>query len=239
MGDGRPGEHRFNVTRKPIYFWLAAMIKRPVLVVGAGGHAKVVIDVIRLLEFDILFATDIDTALHGTTIMGVNIAGADEHLSTYAPSDIYLANGVGAIASTQQRQATYEKYAVQGYEFLPLIHPDAVIAESAILSDGVQCMAGTIIQPEVQLGKNTVINTRASIDHDSEIGAHSFIGPGAVTGGSVKINAGAFIGTGAIILPSVVIGENAVVGAGATVTRDLCIGERVAGNPASSLRSET
>lgn len=215
------------------------MTKRPLIIVGAGGHAKVIIDIARLQGFETLFATDVDTSLHGSSIMGVRIVGDDNHLSAYAPSDIYLANGVGAIASTRQRQAAYDKFTAQGYEFLSLIHPSAVIADTAILNEGVQCMAGTIIQPEVQLGKNSVINTRASIDHDSEIGAHSFIGPGVITGGSVKIQDGVFIGTGAIILPSITICDRAIVGAGATVIRNLRTGEKVAGNPAGPLGSES
>jgi len=215
------------------------MTDRPIIIIGAGGHLKVIIDVARLLGYEILFATDIDASLHGTTIMGVKIAGDDDSISAFDPSDVYLANGVGIVNGTGPRRRIFEEWTTSGYQFPSLLHPNAVVADTVIIEEGVQCMAGSVVQPGVRLGKNTVINTRASIDHDCRIGEHCFIGPGVITGGGVNIQAGSFIGTGATISPNVVIGEDSFVGAGSVVIRNLEVGSKAVGNPARLLEKKS
>ena len=215
------------------------MTDRPIIIIGAGGHLKVIIDVTRLLGYEILFATDIDASLHGTTIMGVKIAGDDDSISAFNPSDVYLANGVGIVNGTGPRRQIFEEWAASGYQFPPLLHPNAVVADTIIIEEGVQCMAGSIVQPGVRLGKNSIINNRAGIDHDVRIGNHTFIGPGVSIGGNVVIHDDAFIGANAFISQNISIGERSIIGAGSIVIRSLDADSKAVGNPARLLEKKS
>lgn len=215
------------------------MTDKPIIIIGAGGHAKVVIDVAQSLGIKILFATDIDITLHGTDILGVRVAGNDECISEHLPSSVYLANGIGALANTRSRRNVFEKWAANKYTFLSLIHPRATVSTNAVIEAGAQCMAGSVIQPGARICRNSVINTGACIDHDTKISEHSFIGPGVVTGGNVVVQSDAFIGAGAVILPNISVGTNAVVGAGSVVIRNIHTNEKVVGNPTKPIRNKS
>lgn len=212
------------------------MGERASYVVGGGGHGRVVIE--TLLRAGGGVAGLIDPVLHpDDSVLGVAVLGGDETLDRLDPAGAFLVNGVGANPDVGPRRRLYHSLRARGFEFPVLRHPGAIISPSCALSSGAQIMAGAVVQGGATIGENAVVNTRASVDHDSWVGAHAFIAPGAVLCGDVRIDEGVFVGAGAILLPGVRVGAGAVIAAGAVVTRNVDGGDRVAGNPARSMRS--
>lgn len=119
-----------------------------------------------------------------------------------------------------------------GLDLRSLVHPTAMIASDATLARGIQVLLGAAVGTCVRLGACTIVNTRASVDHDCILGDGVHIGPGATLCGHVEVGDGCFIGAGATILPRLKIGHDAIVGAGAVVTRDVAPHQIVTGVPA-------
>ncbi|NBC11518.1 MAG: ATP-grasp domain-containing protein [Planctomycetes bacterium] len=206
--------------------------KLPVIVIGAGEHAKVLLDALSLLGAQVLFVTDHDQARHGRTIGGVRVAGDDVLVRNHDPSEVLLVNAVGSVTRPSARRAVYLKLREEGYRFASVIHPKAIIAPSAQLADAVQIMAGVVVQPDAVLGENVLVNSRASIDHDCRIDAHVHLAPGATLSGSVHVGETSHIGTNATVIQGITIGREVVVGAGAVVVRDVPDEMTVVGVPA-------
>ncbi len=207
----------------------------PVIIIGAGGHAKVLIELMNATGATVAGLTDTDPERHGDWILGHPVLGGDEVIDAHAPDTVELIVGIGTTRPAPLRRHIYETYAARGYRFRTCIHPETWVSPDAVISDGAQIMAGAIVQPDALIGTNSIINTRASIDHDCRIGNHAHIAPGAVLGGAVRIGNGAHIGTGAIVIENVTIGEDSLIAAGACVIRDVADGSRVGGVPAKPI----
>lgn len=202
-----------------------------VLILGAGGHASVVLD--ALLACGICPMGIIDPVKHpGETWEGIPVLGGDDFVFSMPPETIALVNGVGAVPGATLRNDLFRRFRAQGYSFLSLVHPSAVLSPAVNLEEGSQIMAGSVLQRNVSVAENSVVNTRAVLEHDCRVGAGSFIGPGAILCGNTRVKEGAFIGAGAVLLPGVIVGQKAVVGAGAVVIRDVPCFAKVVGNPA-------
>lgn len=210
----------------------------PVIIIGAGGHARVLIDTLRLLSIELLGITDMVPRQSGDAILGVPVIGNDDIVSAYAASAIRLVNGIGSVSVGHHRSEMFERFKNCGYTFADVIHPSATIASDVVLSEGVQIMAGTVLQTGCRIGRNCIINSGAIIEHDCQIGDHVHVAPGAVLSGGVEIGQNAHIGTGATVIQLMRVGLNSLVGAGAVVIRDVPEGAKVAGNPAKELDHE-
>jgi len=205
---------------------------RPCVLLGAGGHAKVLLALIRALTLPIRGVCDPALAQQGIcTWRGIEVLGDDTALARLSPQEVRLINCLGPILQVRTRERIFTTLRAQGYDFPALVHPQAWVSEEVFLGTGVQIMAGVIIQPDSHIGDNTVVNTGARIDHDCRIGAHVHIAPGATLCGGVKVEDRAFIGSGATIIQQVAIGVDSVVGAGTTVVRDLSDNTQVIGAP--------
>ena len=204
----------------------------PVIVLGAGGHAAVVVDTLLDCGMRLLGLVDPAPPAGRDAILGVQVLGDESVLERYSPQDLQLANGVGGATGAEARRAAYERLAGRGFRFVTVVHRFAYVARGAALADGVQVMAGAIVQPFAAIGPNTIVNTRASIDHDCVVGAHVHIAPGATLSGGVSVGDGAHVGVGATVKQGVTIGAGALVAAGAVVIRDVAAGARVMGVPA-------
>lgn len=209
----------------------------PVIVVGGAGHAKVLISTLLLQHRTVLGFVDPKSSL--PPLLGIARLGDDEAVYLHPPEQVRLVNGVGSIGSTVLRQAVYEKFQAKQYIFETVIHPSAIIAAEVHTEDGVQVMAGAVVQPGSRLGANVIINTRACVDHDCLIDAHAHIAPGVTLSGYVKIGKGAHIGTGASIIQGVNVGAGSIVGAGSVVVGDVPAGVTVVGVPAGSVARRT
>jgi UDP-perosamine 4-acetyltransferase len=202
----------------------------PVIVIGGRGHAKVLVSTLLLQQRRVLGFADLNLSL--PPLLGIAHLGDDDAVFVYAPDQVRLVNGVGSVDSTVLRRTVYEKFQAKQYIFESVIHPSAIIAPEVHLENGVQIMAGAVVQPGSQLGENVIINTGARVDHDCSIDAHAHVAPGATLSGHVHIGKGAHIGTGASIIQGITISAAAIVGAGAVVLSDVPTGVTVVGVPA-------
>ncbi len=203
-----------------------------VIGIGAGGHAKVVLDILRLMNAYQIVGL-LDPACLGTSVDGILVLGGDELLPRLRADGVSSAFvGVGGVGDNTLRIRLYEKVQAAGYTFIQAIHPTSVLAPSVQLGQGITIMAGTIINPDTRIGDNVIINTGAIVEHDCEIEAHAHISPGAVLCGGVRVGMGAHVGAGATVRQYVTIGMRAVVGAGAMVINDVPPGVVVLGVPA-------
>lgn len=202
------------------------------IIIGSGGHAKVLIEALLASSAVIKGIVDSNPMLAGSRILGVPVLGGDDVVVEFTPSQIQLVNGVGSIGLPNLRQRLYERFKILGYDFATVIHPSAVVTSDVILGEGSQVMAGAVIQPGSHIGCNTIINTRASVDHDCIIGDHVHISPGVTLSGGVDIGAGSHIGTGATLIQGISIGCGCLVAAGAVVVKDITDGAMVRGVPA-------
>lgn len=190
------------------------------------------IDSLRLLSVKVLGVTDADEGRLGDLLLQVPVIGSDDELEKYPPESVFLVNGLGSTRVDARRSRLFEYFKEKGYRFADVIHPSSVRASDVALSEGVQIMAGAVIQTGCRIGRNTIINTRASVDHDCSIGDHVHISPGATLSGGVVVQEGSHIGVGASVIQGIRIGRNSLVAAGAVVIRDVPDSARVSGVPA-------
>lgn len=208
------------------------MMGLPVIILGGGGHARVLIESLRLTSVPIVGIADSDPDLHGKCVDGIAVIGDDDCVRQYAVDEVLLVNGVGSVSVPAVRIRLFERYAGSGYHFATVVHPAALIAQGVRIGEGAQIMAGAIIQPGCCIGLNAIVNTGAVVDHDCFIGDHAHIAPGVTLSGGVRVGDKAHVGTGATVIQGIGIGTGSVVGAGAVVVRDIPAGVTAFGIPA-------
>lgn len=203
---------------------MSTKVSKPFIIIGAGGHAKVVIDLLQTLGHEIKGIVDTNEEIHGSDILGVKILGSDEIIEDFGPNEVHLAIGVGAIASRDQtgldiRTRIYNEWHKKGYNISALIHPAAIVSEHAEIQSGAQIMAGVVVQPASIIGENVILNTRCSVDHDSIIGAHSHIAPNATICGAVTIGNGVYVGANATIFQGIKSPDDIVIPGGSVIRK--------------------
>lgn len=204
----------------------------PVIILGAGGHAKVLLDILIMRAVNVIGFTEPNSLCRVEGMSSIPIIGNDEVVKSYSPNEIRLVNGLGSVNITNKRKEIFERFKSMGYTFETVIHPSAIIASGAKIAEGVQVMAGAIIQTGSYIGYNTIVNTKTSVDHDCVIEAHVHLAPGVTLSGGVQICEGVHIGSGATVTQGIRLGCNSLVGAGAVVIRDVPEGVTVFGVPA-------
>lgn len=207
---------------------------------GAGGHAKAVVEAFQLHWGECLHLvglTDSDPKRGGQYLLGVPILGTDLVLPELARRGIgRFLMGLGGIGSNQARQRVFSAACALGLQPVGVQHPAAVAAVSAALGAGTVVLARAVIGPDAVVGANVIVNTGAIVEHDCRVGDHVHLATGCVLGGGVEVGSGAHVGLGACLLQGVCIGDRALVGAGAVVVRDVEPDAVVVGNPARRLR---
>jgi sugar O-acyltransferase (sialic acid O-acetyltransferase NeuD family) len=208
----------------------------PVIGLGAGGHARVILDILRLSgQFDVVGLLSPDINGKNTRVDGVPIIGDDSHLPSLRLEVRHAFMGIGSVRASKKRQEVYARVTRLGFEFVTAIHPGATVAASAALGKGVVIMAGAIVNPGTLIGDNAILNTGSIVDHDCHVSDHVHIAPCACLAGSVSVGRNSHIGMGAIVLQGITIGEESTVGAGAVVIEDVPAGSTVTGIPARIL----
>ena len=205
-------------------------MNQPVIVIGGGGHAKVIID--TLIAQSAIMVGFTDPNPKTDCILGVNWIGDDKAVYKYSSRHIQLINGIGSIGRNGRRGEIFKEFRAQGYFFAKVVHPSAIIASDVELSEGVQIMAGAIIQAGCRIGEDVILNTGVSIDHDCFIGSHVHLAPRATVSGGVQVGDGVHIGPGATIVQGVKLGRGSIIGAGALVLKDVPENVTVIGVPA-------
>lgn len=192
------------------------------ILLGGGGHARVVAELAMLNNFNIIGVIDPKYVKQAQWDYAINCFENEEVIMNFSTEELSLLNGIGSIpGSESMRRIIFKKFYAQGFKFPSLIHPQAVISKTAHIDQGVQLMAGVIVNAKSSIGLNTLINTGAIIEHDCIIQDHVHIAPRAVLCGGVVLNKNVHIGAGAIILQNVSIGENSIIGAGAVVRHSI------------------
>lgn len=196
----------------------------PLVLLGAGGHAKVVLSLLRAIGREVVGVCDPGLAAAGIEDWrGLPVLGGDEALERFSPTTHELANGIGQVApgSNTPRARLFDALCARGFRFPALVHPAATVDATVSLAEGAQVMAGAVLQPDSRIGTNTIVNTCASLDHDCDIGAHVHIAPGAVLCGTVRVGDHSYIGASATIVQGVRVGAGAFVKAGSMLPRHL------------------
>ena len=207
------------------------------LILGAGGHARVLIDALQTRGDAVLEGVfDPNPNLWGGRLMDVPVRGGDAAVFDYAPERVSLVNALGSTRDTGPRRELFERFKGRGYAFLSVIHPDARLARNVTLAEGVQVLAGVIINTHVTLGANTIVNTGAIIEHDCRLGAHVHVAPGVKMAGGVEVGQGVHIGIGATLVQNLTLGDGCVIGAGAVVLESVHAHTLVVGVPAKAIR---
>jgi sugar O-acyltransferase (sialic acid O-acetyltransferase NeuD family) len=205
-----------------------------IVIVGAGGHGRSVLDAVMTTGHLIPAAfTDLDTRLHGTSVDGVAVIGDDAALDEIRESGCHhAAVGVGGTHDNRPRRACFERLQLAGWTLPVVVHARAVVSDRAQLGPGSVVMAAAVVNAGVRVGLNVIINTGAIVEHDCRVGDHAHVASGAVLAGGVNVGEGAHVGCGASVRESVALGHWSVVGAGAAVIEDVDPGDVVVGVPA-------
>jgi sugar O-acyltransferase (sialic acid O-acetyltransferase NeuD family) len=198
-----------------------------VSLVGAGGHAKVVLEALHA-GFPGVAVGVFDDAASGT-LLGIPIVRLPAAGAVPGPAHV-------AIGDASARERLCRALLQAGVHLLAIAHPAAIVSPSARLAGGVFAAAKCVIGPQATVGEAAIVNHGAIVDHDCVVGEWSHIAPGVVLGGGVSVGRAALVGAGATVLPGVRIGEHAIIGAGAVVARDVAPRTRVAGVPARPLQ---
>lgn len=208
---------------------------------GAGGHAKVVIEILNFIkDYEIVGLLDPKEELWGTEVAGVVVKGSDALINELYEKGIHNAFiGLGTVGDLSPRKRLYENVRNLGLDIVNAIHPHVIISKSAKIGHGPTVMAGAIINSCVILGEDVIVNTGAIIEHDCVIGSHVHIATGARLASTVYVGDGTHIGIGAVIRQCIRIGSNALIGAGAVVVKDVANGQTVVGNPARPMEKSS
>ncbi|MBW1710232.1 MAG: acetyltransferase [Deltaproteobacteria bacterium] len=207
-----------------------------VILWGGFGQAKLVRPVIELQGGKIIAVFDDNPKTPPPFEEVPMYHGWDEFISWVEGKDCSaLGFCLGINSKGRRRLELHEKLTQTGLTPVTAVHPSAVIAKDAVIGDGSQIMAGTIIGPEVEIGRQCIVNAKASVDHECVIGDGVEISPGATLCGMIRVGENAIISAGATVLPVVKIGADATVGAGAVVNKDVAPGTTVVGVPAKEL----
>lgn len=214
------------------------MIKDMVLV-GAGGHSKVVIEIIKedYPHFNVIGITDKDSSKEGSKIQNTPIVGTDDILEELYNKGITLAFiTIGTVGNGWIRSLLYHQLQSIGFMLPNICHSRSIISPTVIMGDGNAIFAGVILNADVRIGNNCIINTGCIIEHDCIIGHHVHIAPGVKVAGGVIIEDYSMIGIGASIIQGVRIGQNVLVGAGSVVLHDIPANSVIAGVPAKIIK---
>jgi sugar O-acyltransferase (sialic acid O-acetyltransferase NeuD family) len=202
---------------------------KSLVVIGAGGHATVVLSTVLDAGFCVAALLDDDPAKHGATVLGLTVADARR----WTPDRGALA--VIAVGDNRARQALAERFG--HVRWARAVHPTAYIHPSVVISPGTVVFAGAVVQPRATLGAHCIVNTGVTVDHDCAIGDFAHLAPGVHLAGGVRVGQGTLLGVGCCAVPGVSIGSWVTLGAGAVVVRDLDDGVTAVGLPARPLSS--
>jgi sugar O-acyltransferase (sialic acid O-acetyltransferase NeuD family) len=209
----------------------------PVIVLGAGGHAKVVIDLLQKLGRTVLAALEQTPPAAPRLLLGVPVEGEEKGFAGLSPDSAEVALGIGMpatdpIQGLAARRALAARYQALGFRFPALVHPSAVVGAECTIGDGAQVMAGAVLQVGSRVGAFAIINTGARVDHDCVLGEDCHIAPGATLGGNVHVGAETLVGVGATVRQGIRIGNRVLIAGAAMVIDHVPDAARRAGVPA-------
>jgi len=187
-----------------------------IIVIGSGGHAKVIIDAINKSVGNNIIGLIDDFRQKGEMTMNIPVIGKVVDVKNLTQYSFII-----AVGSNHGRFSIYNKLIDLGLKYINVIHPSAIIGNEVSIGDGNFIAAGTVINSGTEIGNHCVINTAAKIDHDNHIQDFVSIAPGVSLAGNVRVERGSFVGIGSCIIEKKTIGRQTVIGAGSVVTKDV------------------
>lgn len=197
-----------------------ALKLKPIIMLGSGRHAKIIINTLNIDKRKILGVVDPNKKI-GEKFASTKVLGNDDIIFNYSADDIELVNAVAELKQRQVRYKLSKKFAVKKYKFAKVIHPSAIIENNVEIGEGTQIMAGAIIQQGVKIGRSCIINTGATIDHESIIHDYCHLAPGVTLSGDVVVGERSHIGTGSSVIDKIKIGQNCIIGAGSIIYKNI------------------
>ncbi len=209
------------------------MANKGIVIFGAGGHGKVVLDILLESKRKVVGFIDDNKAKKGKIINGYSILGGWDCLK--GNKNIEIALGIG---DNKVREELFNRAKKEGFPVTRAIHPRAIVSKTAKIGQGVVIMAGAVINPSVIIEDGVVINTGATVDHDCYLKKFCHIWPGANLAGTVIVGKYSYVGTGAAVIQNITIGDNTIIGAGAVVISDVSSGVTAVGVPSKTIKGE-
>ena len=206
---------------------------RTILVIGAGGHARVVVDVAKSAGFEVCGIIDINFLSQKESIINTPVIGGMNTLKDYDPESIGVAIALG---KSELRSEYFIKILNSKFKIISIISPTAIISKYVKMGKGVFVNAGAIISAEAIIGNNTIINSGAIVEHEVKIGKDSHVGPGVKIGGRTTIGDNTFIGLGATIIDNIKIGNCVTIGAGSVIINDIDPNTTIVGIPGRTVK---
>ena len=192
-----------------------------IVVIGSGGHAGVVIDILEEMNKYQIVGIITNDIFPNSKFNNYDILGDDSALQSLIMNGINkVAIGIGGFNNNVLRKEIFCKLKEIGFEIVSIIHPKTVIAKSTQIDEGSVIFAGVVINPNVSIGKNVIIATGATIDHETVIKDHVLVSAGVTVGANDIIQEGALLALGSNIISDITVGRNVLIGAGAVVVKD-------------------
>jgi sugar O-acyltransferase (sialic acid O-acetyltransferase NeuD family) len=206
-----------------------------IVIIGGGGHAKVVASVLKKCGYDILGYTD---PRNCGAILGVPYLGDDEVLAELVKThiDCEAVIGVGKTDASAGRSRLLERIHTLGFALPVLVSPRAVVNEEVQLGSGTVVFDGAVVSSGAVAGDCCIINTNCTVEHDCHLGDNVHVAPAAALSGGVAIGANTMVGTGALVVQNVTIVADCMIGAGSTVLGNITAPGTYAGSPARRIR---
>jgi sugar O-acyltransferase (sialic acid O-acetyltransferase NeuD family) len=213
-----------------------AGVRERVLILGAGGHGRVVLDILlQSGRHEVVGFLDNNADIHGRRVDGIPVLGPVDDLPLLA-KQFGSPAVIIAVGDNGLRRGLARQVESLGFELASAIHPSATLAHNATVGRNVVIAAGVVICAHCQIGDSVILNTGCIVDHQTMIGEGSHICPGVRIAGRVKVEPGVFVGIGATIVPKVTLGCESIIGAGAVVIEDVPALATVVGVPARPVK---
>ena len=201
-----------------------------VILIGGGGHASVVLDVLRRLGHHVVgFAAP---SPDGARVAVPYLGPDEEVVARYESGAATAAFGVVKVDVGSARTRVLDIFARAGFPMPPIVAPTATVHAGVEMGEGSVVLDGAVVATGSRLGRGCIVNTNASVDHDCRLGDDVHVAPGATVGGDVRIGAGSLVGAGATVIHGLRVCGGVLVGAGATVVRDIDAADTYLGTPA-------
>lgn len=212
--------------------------KPNIIIIGASGHAKVVIDIVEKQGLYTIYGLIDSYKEAGTKIYDYEVLGTEQLIPGLIQSK-QVTGGIIAIGDNWHRQQMEKKISgiCNGFDYVCAIHPDAILGRHVVVKEGTVIVGGAVINNDAVIERHCIVNTKVSIGHDCHLKEFSSVASGATLGGGAVVEKDSAISLGAVILGNVTIGENTVIGAGAVVTKNIAANLVAFGVPAKPVRT--
>lgn len=200
---------------------ISDQVMPPIVMIGGGGHAAVLMDILLKQGRKVLAVVSPDDISRRQVFSGIQCLSRDEQISNFSPVDVRLVNGIGMLPKSKLRQRLNDHFLAMGYQFETVIAPEAIVSKYSTVLEGAQVFSGAIIQAGALIGPHSIINTGAIVEHDCVVGRYNHVAPRALVCGQVTTHDSVFVGASATVAPGIELGQGSVLGAGATLLKSL------------------